>query len=236
MVRRATIAVAIVTALFFAGSATPAHAQLGVTFVGVGEIDTDDVYLVLGGVSVSPRRDGWSPVAGVTAYWLQYPLGGINDATRSVTSVTPSVGIKNSFGSGSAQFRVGYSFQNRDDDGSIAFAEGGGDGVVNSAQVDYWGTGAWSAQGIASYNYGSGSFWGRGRFAKRLFDVGSGGVSLGGEVAYLDSNRYSATKVGGLVMFNPGPGTLLNAAVGRKLPSGGGGATYFTFEVVLFPH
>ena len=239
MIKRATIAVAIVTAFFFSGAAKPAEAQLGVTFVGVGEFDTDDVYMVLGGVSVSPRRDGWSPVAGVSAYWLQYPIGGIDvDATRSITSVTPSVGIKNSFGSGSAQFRVGYSFQNRDEDRNVpAFTEGGGDGIVNSAQVDYWGTGAWNAQGIASYNYGSSSFWGRGRLAKRLFDVGSGGVSLGAEAAYLDSDNYSATKIGGLAMFNPGPGTQLNAAIGVKNPSGNAeSATYFTFEVVLFPN
>jgi hypothetical protein len=239
MIRRVTLAAAIVTAFFFSGSVKPAHAQLGVTVVGVGEFDTDETYLVLGSASVSPRGRGWTWIAGVSAYWLQYPIIGINDATRSVTSVTPSVGIKNNFGTGSASFRVGYSFKGDDDDdfSPIAFNEGGGNGIVNTAQVDYWGTGSISAQGIASYNYGSESFWGRARLAKRLFNVGAGGISLGAEAAYLDGEDYSATKVGGLVMFNAGPGTQLNFAVGRKMPSGtADDATYFTFEIVLFPH
>jgi hypothetical protein len=241
MIRRVAFAAAIATAFFFSGSANTAHAQLGVTVVGVGEFDTEDTYLVLGGVSVSPRTEGWSWIAGVSAYWLQYPVfGGLNDATRSVTAITPSVGIKNNFGSGSGSFRVGYSFKADDDDVDSdlpAFTEGGGgDGIVNTAQVDYWGSGSIAAQGIASYNYGSESFWGRGRLAKRLLSVGAGGISLGAEAAYLDSEGYNATKVGGLVMFNAGPGTQLNAVVGRKMPSAGSDATYFTFEVVLFPH
>jgi hypothetical protein len=240
MIRRIFGAAALFTALSFAGSVTPAHAQLGWTFVGVGEFDTDDVVLALGGVSVSPRGEGWNWVAGVSAYWLQYPSG-IADNNTSVISVTPSVGIKNNFGMGSAQARVGYSFQDRDDDdiaGVPAFAESGGDGFVTSAQVDYWGTGSWSAQAIGSYNFGSESIWTRGRLAKRLFSVGNAGsVSLGAEAAWLDSDTYGATKIGGLVMFNPGRGTQLNAAVGQKMGSGSASdATYFTFELVLYPH
>lgn len=239
MFRRTAIAV-FITTLLCVGSTTPAQAQLGWTFVGVGEIDTDDVYLVLGGVSVSPRRTGWSPVAGVTAYWLQYPVSTVTDATRSVTSITPSLGISNNFGPGAFQVSVGYSFQNAEDDVTVApaFAPGGGSGVVNTAQVDYWGSGSWSAQAIGSYSYGSESFWGRGRAAKRLFSVGeNGSISLGGEVALLRAADYDATKVGGVVAFNPGPGTLINATVGRKLGAGNASdATYFGIEFVLYPH
>ncbi|MGQ0560893.1 MAG: hypothetical protein ACT443_03350 [Gemmatimonadota bacterium] len=242
MIRRAYVAAALAAALLLAGRTTPAHAQLGWTFVGVGEFDTDDVILVLGGVSVSPQRRGWSPVGGVSAFYLQFPIGPQNgDDTRNITAVVPSVGIKNNFGSGAFQLRVGYSFRSsdRDDDTDTipAFAaEVGEDGVVNTAQVDYWGSGAWNAQAIATYNYGSEAFWGRGRLARRLFGFGDdGAVSLGAEAAYLDSDNYAATKLGGLVMFNPGRGTLLNAAVGRKLGRDDfSDATYFTFELVLY--
>ena len=70
----------------------------------------------------------------------------------------------------------------------------------------------------------------------RFGDVGS--VSIGGEAAYLDSNNYSATKFGGVLGINPGPGVGINAAVGKKMPSNdvAPDATYFTFELVLFPH
>lgn len=237
MIRRTAVAAAILTALF-SFNPTSAHAQLGWTFVGVGEFDTDEVVLALGGVSVSPRREGWAPVGGLSAYWLQFPSGP-GDEKTSVLSVTPSVGIKNNFGTGSAQARIGYSFQDRDDDDVAfpAFTESGGDGFVNSGQLDYWGTGAWSAQAIASYNWGSEAFWTRGRLAKRLVSVGdAGSLSLGGEVAYLDSETYGAWKYGGLAMFNPGRGTQLNAAVGRKIGRDtASDATYFTFELVLYP-
>lgn len=238
MTRRTNVVIAIATlTICLAGLTKPAQAQLGWTMVGVGEFDTDDVYLVHAGVSVSPRTEGWTWIAGLSAHWLQYPIGGLDaDATRSITAVVPTVGIKNAFNGGSFSARVGYSFSDRDDDSAVpVFTEAGSDGIVNTAQLDYWGSGSWAAQAIGSYNYGSESFWGRGRLGKRLFSVGdAGSVSLGGEAAYLTSNDYDATKVGGVVMFNPGRGTQLNAAVGRKLDDGDD-ATYFTFELVLFP-
>ncbi|HEX6559305.1 MAG TPA: cellulose biosynthesis protein BcsS [Longimicrobiales bacterium] len=234
MINRKVMSAAFVCAFAaLAVHATPAHAQLGWTFVGVGDFDTSDVYLVLGGVSVSPTRAGWSPVAGVTAYWLQYPLGSDH---QNVTSVTPSIGLKNSFGTGAFQARVGYSFSNKDDV-PLVNAEASGSGVVNSAQVDYWGTGAMSAQAIGSYNWGSEAFWGRGRLGFRVARFGDvGSISVGPEATYLTSSGYNATRVGGVLGFNPGRGTTINAAVGRKFPSIGEDATYFTFELVLYPH
>lgn len=234
MAKRRVVSVAFATAfLTLIGLTKPAHAQLGWTFVGVGDFDTSDVYLVLGGVSVSPTRSGWSPVGGVTAYWLQYPNGTGN---QDVTSVTPSIGLKNSFGTGAFQARVGYSFSNKDDV-PLVNAEASGSGVVNSAQVDYWGTGAMSAQAIGSYNWGSEAFWGRGRLGFRVARFGDvGAISVGPEATYLHSSNYNATRVGGVVGFNPGRGTTINAAVGRKLPNVGEDATYFTFELVLYPH
>ncbi|MGQ0815325.1 MAG: hypothetical protein ACT4O1_12855 [Gemmatimonadota bacterium] len=224
--------------ILLAGTVRSADAQLGWTFVGVGDFDTQETVLVLGGVSVSPRGQGWSWVAGVTAYWLQFETGGVTgDDKRSITSITPSAGVKNNFGSGSAQVRVGYSFKDGDDDGGPGFIESAGDGVVTIGQLDYWGTGAWNAQAIGSYNWGSEALWARGRLARRLFTVGdAGSVSLGAEAAILNQAVFDATRVGGLVMFNPGRGTLINAAVGRMLADGeDNDATYFTFELVLYP-
>jgi len=235
MINRRIAGLAFATAFAaFAGLAKPAHAQLGWTFVGVGDFDTENVYLAFGGVSVSPQGRGWAPVGGVSAYWLQFPnFGG---GHTNVTTVTPSIGLKNNFGTGSVQARVGYSFSNKDNV-PLVNAEASGSGVVTSAQADYWGSGAMSAQGIGSYNWGSESFWGRGRLGFRVARFGDvGSISIGPEVSYLSSNDYNATRVGGVLGFNPGRGTTINAAVGRKLPSSGEDATYFTFELVLYPH
>lgn len=239
MIKSSKCAVAVVAAFVsMAGFAKPASAQLGWTFVGVGEFDTDETYLAHAGISVSPRTEGWTWVAGVSASWLQFVVNETTDATRSVTAVTPSVGIRNSFGSGSASLRVGYRFTNEDDERVAfpTFTETGDGGVVTSGSLEYWGDGAWYAQGLASYGFGSESFWGRGRLAKRLFSVGgNGSISVGGEAAYMTAdNDYDAQKYGGVVMFNPGRGTGLNFAVGQKVVEGEN-ATYFTFELVLYP-
>lgn len=243
MIKRAHFAALFVTALLaIAGTPRPAHAQLGWTFVGFGEFDTDDVFLVLGSVSVSPRRPGWSPVGGLSVHWLQYPIGSTtaNDR-RTVTAIVPSVGLKNSFGTGAFLVRAGYSITNRKNfnEAVPAFtAEGNDDGVVTSAQLDYWGRGEWMNQAIASYNFGSQSFWGRGRLGHRILSFGSSSsLALGGEAAYLNSTDYSATKVGGFLGFTPGPGTGLEFSVGRKFgQANASDATYFGFGLVLYPH
>lgn len=241
--RGARTATACTVFILLAAAAKPAHAQLNWTFVGVGEFDTDDVVLVLGGVSVSPDRSGWTPVAGLQASWLQYPT--FNDQKRDIVAVVPSIGVRNGFDGGAFQFRVGYAFRNADDEEDDVIvgvppvtADVGDDGVINSVQLDYWGDGDLGAQLIGSYNYGSESLWSRARLTHRVFSLGNDGhVRLGGEAAYLTGEGYNAWQVGGVIGFHPGRGTIINAGVGRKLASGEGrDATYFRAELVLTPN
>jgi hypothetical protein len=225
-------------------TARPASAQLNWTFVGVGEFDTEDVVLVLGGFSVNPARQGWTPVGGAQVSWLQYPT--VGNETREIISIVPSVGIRRGFDGGSFQFRVGYAFRsaNDDDDDEViagpppVFADVGDDGVTNSVAFDYWGTGNLSAQLIGSYNYGSESLWSRARVTQRLFNLsGEGHIRAGGEAAYLTGEDYNAWQVGGVVGFHAGNGLIINGGIGRKLASGeGNDATYFRAELVLTPN
>jgi hypothetical protein len=228
----------LVIAIGLAASAQTAHAQLGWTVYGVGEFDTSDVVLVLGGVSVGPARQGWVPVVGVSASWLQYPSGAlVGDDNVNVTTIMPSIGIANNFNGGSAQLRAGYAFADGDDVvAPVVAADVGRDGAVGIAQVDYWGTGKLGAQAIASYNFGGEAFWGRGRLTYRIMSLGnSGDLRIGPEVAFLESDEYTATQVGGVLGFNAGAGTLLTGGIGRKLTDDGEDATYFRFEIVLTP-
>ncbi len=234
MIKRiGAVAALMTTALAaLAASARPAEAQLGFTFYSVGEFDTNDVVLALAGVTVSPRRTGWTPTAGLQAYWLRFPIGTVD---KTVISLTPSVGLRNGFGTGSVSFRVGYSFSDAEIEGSPGVAADIGDGVVNSVQLDYWGTGKLGAQAIASYNYGSENLWARGRLTQRLMGYGDAGqIRVGAEVAYLNGNNYSSIQPGVLVGFHPSAGTIINLGVGRRF-NDGEDATYFKAELVLIP-
>jgi hypothetical protein len=225
-------------------TAKPAAAQLHWTVVGVGEFDTDDAVLVLGGVSVGPAGSGWSPVFGATVAWLEYPLHNNNNETREIIRFVPSVGIRNGFSGGSYQFRVGYAFRDaNDEDGDeitgvppIA-ADVGDDGITNSVLIDYWGTGKLNAQLIGTYSYGSESLWSRARVTQRVIGLsGDGHIRAGVETAYLTGEDYNAWQVGGVVGFQADNGTIINGSIGQKLASGDAdNATYFRAEIVLVP-
>lgn len=227
MIRRWIATAFAFTALLAAG-ANSAHAQLGWSGYAVGEFDDEDTALALVGVTIGPRGLGWKPYGGAQAYWLQFDNG---IGTTSVTSITPSVGLRNTWSTGSLGLRVGYNFSSRDIDGFIANQDVG-DGVVNSVALDHWGTGNVYLQGLATYNYGSENFWSRARGLFRVFNMGDGNIMAGGEVAYLNSNNYSSVQPGLVVAYTPGRATTFNFGVGRRTGDGND-ATYFKAELVL---
>ena len=213
----------------------PVHAQWGWNAYGGSEFDSDDLVFVLGGFSLAPTRDGWVPVGSLQAYWLRY---GESPSETKVTAVTPSIGLRNNFGTGSFTALVGYTFADADREGFFSPVGNAGDGVVNSLALDYWGTGNVYLQGLGSYNYGAESLWARGRAMVRLFGAGAGGsVMGGGEVAYLNvagqgtDESLSSLQPGIVLGYNPGGGTSINVGVGRRL--GDLDATYFRVELSL---
>jgi hypothetical protein len=214
-------------------NAQPARAQWGWTFYSVGEYDTNEVALLLAGVSLSPQRAGWVPIVGVQAYWLRFPFG---PGSESTIAIQPSIGLANNFSTGSFQVRVGYNIADEDLSGvGTGVTADVGDGVVNTVQLDYWGTGKLGAQGIASYNYGSENLWTRGRLTTKVANWGSDGqIRLGGEIAYLNSNDFTSVQPGLVVGLHRGPRTIINLGVGQKFNEGDD-ATYFKAELVLTP-
>ena len=229
MTKRTIATAALVITCALAATIRRAEAQLVWTFYSVGEVDTNDV-LGLAGVSVSPRRQGWTPTASLQAYWLRFPIG-LGDKT--VISVMPSVGIRNAFGTGSVSFRVGYNFSDSEVAGSPGVTAHVGDGVVNSVQLEYWGTGNLGAQFIGSYNYGSENLWSRARLTHRIAGLGSTGqIRAGGEVAYLNEKDFSSIQPGVVLGLQPSGTTIINFGVGRRL-NDGEDTTYFKAEVVL---
>ena len=226
--KRRVLAAVLMAAMFgVTEPATPVAAQLGWSGYAVGEFDSDDLKLGLVGASVGVRRSGWAPVGGVQLLWMEFGSG------TTVTSILPSVGLRNNFGTGSFGFRVGYNFSNREIDGFAGSSGDIGDGVTNSVSVDYWGTGNVYLQGLASYNYGSENLWSRARAMTRLAGFGSDGNFMGGaEVAFLNGSSYSSLQPGIVVGFTPSRGTTFNFGVGRRLGDGND-ATYFKAELAL---
>ena len=103
-----------------------------------------------------------------------------------------------------------------------------------SGGLDHWGTGSpLGYQLLGSYNFGSESYWTRGRVTTRVADRSPGQVRLGGEVALLGGEGYSAWQPGAVLEFHNGAGRILGLGAGMKIFDGGDDAFYVRVEGVL---
>lgn len=219
--------------------AAHASAQWSVTGVGVVEYDTNETFMLLAGVSAGPGGMGFSPVVGLQAQYLTYDRG--NDESRSIVGLRPTIGVRNGYSGGAWQARVGYAFRVSDsEEGDLdipvgTLFEDSNDGVVVTGAWDHWGTGGpLGYQLLGSYNFGGESLWTRGRVTTRLSQRANGGqVRLGGEVAYMTSDNFSALQPGGVLEWHNGNGLILGLGAGVKVIDEGDNAAYIRGEVVL---
>lgn len=213
-------------------AASPAAAQWAATGIGVAEVDTDQTLLLLAGISASPGgAGGIAPLFGVQGYYLTYDAGA---SRANVTAIRPYAGLRSGFTGGSMYGTVGYAFSNRETQTLGAVIADRGEGVVVSGGVDVWGTGGpLGYQALASYNFGSESFWGRGRVTRRLGEAGVTQRRAGAEVAFLAGRGYSAVQPGALLEFHREGGQIIGLGAGGKFFTGGGTAAYVKVETVL---
>src|SRR5947199_276783 len=87
---------------------------------------------------------------------------------------TPHLVVRAYHYDGSAYRTIGYAFANGDLGTGVPVAGSAiGKGVVLSGGLDSWGTGGpLGYQALGSYNFGSKSFWGRGRVTTRVSQNG----------------------------------------------------------------
>src|SRR3954464_8834168 len=102
---------AIVGLMLSLVSVKTAAAQWHETALGVGEYDTKQTVLLLGGLSASQSGLGIRPTIGVQGYWLGYDNG---PGRTNVFTVKPYVGLENNYDGGQFGGNVGYSFANKD--------------------------------------------------------------------------------------------------------------------------
>lgn len=222
---------AMVMLLAVAGARDVAAQWSAGTF-GVAEYDTKQTFLALAGVSASPKGQGVKPLIGLQAYYLTYDAG---STRKNSFTVRPSVGLTNNYGQGDVYATVGYAFASNNDEGPVV-ASDRGDGTVVSAGWDHWGVGVGAPlayQVLGSYNFGSESFWTRGRATVPMSQSGSSSTRFGGEVAYLSGRGYSAWQPGAVLEFHMPQGQILSLGAGAKLINNGGNAAYFKVEGYL---
>jgi hypothetical protein len=195
--------------------AGPARSQ-NLTVYGTAGLDGNDTHIELLGATARFGGAGLAPEVGLQGYHLGYDVG---TGGRSVWAITPSAGASYRMPTGQVGARVGYSFQSKDAvGGEIIEGEGGGSGVVASAQGNYWGPGP-ELQGIASYNFGAEYVWTQAQALVPLVPFPPGRLSGGAEVVWQGSTQSgggSAIQLGPVLKFSTGHNFSVNAGGGWK--------------------
>ena len=185
----------------------------GISVSAAAEAAGDDVYVLFSELGWAAAGRGIRPVASLGGY-LVFTEG--DDSW----GVTPAGGLRYATSSGFIQGQVGWAF--REESGTPFF--GGGDsGFHTSLHTEFWGD-VFSAQGIASYNWGGDYLWSRGRVARRMGTLANGGSwGLGAELVYQAEaeerlpgvDGFSATQIGPVLQWTPREG-------GPSMAFGGG--------------
>lgn len=206
-------------------------AQWASNAYGVAEGDTKNTWLLLAGLTASPKSLGIQPVVALQGYWLGYGSG---PARTSVTAFRPGVGLGYNYNGGSLDGTVGYQFSSGRNGNAPVAGTTVGRGVDVAGDWEYWGTGGpLGYQALADYNFGGKSFWGRGRVTTRVSQHGPSQMRVGGEVAYLEAPGYNAWQPGGVVEWHFAGGQILGLGAGGKFQNTGGTAAYFRVEGLL---
>jgi hypothetical protein len=201
--------------------ATPAQAQWKASAYGVAEYDTEETLLLLAGISAGLGGGSITPRVGLQAYHLSYDAGA---SRTNVMVFKPSVGVGMGMAGGSAHLMVGYAFSDKDTPVPAVVGAETGSGTVLSGGWERTGTGL-GFQGLASYNFGSENFWGRGRVTTPM-----GGMRVGAEVAYLSATGFSMVQPGGVLLWQTASGKSFGIGAGAKIPDEGDTAAYFKLE------
>jgi hypothetical protein len=208
-----------------------AMGQWSTVSFGVAEYDTRQTLLLLAGISATPKAAGLQPVLALQAYSLGFY---VNGTRTNVLAVRPGAGLGYNYNGGAISGTVGYLFSNNTNTGGPVVGAERGRGVDVAGDWDYWGTGGpLGYQALGSYNFGSKSFWGRGRATTRISQSGASSTRLGAEVAYLSGPGYSAWQPGGVFEWHFPAGQILGLGAGAKLANSGGNAAYFRVEGLL---
>jgi hypothetical protein len=187
------------------------------SFSAAAEAGGDEVHVLFAQpqLSFGPDR-GLRPFLSLGAHYV------IVDQGDNSWGVTPAGGLKYQTSGGMISGSLGWAIADDDVNNGFDVFAGGESGLHTGVHTEFWGSGAWAMQGIATYNWGSDFLWSRARLLKRIKErSGGGGILLGGELAWqaqtedddlIDDNEYQATQIGPVLQFTStdGPGFSLS--------------------------
>jgi hypothetical protein len=160
--RNVVFAVAAVAGLTVIGRPAGAQSQVHPSFYGSAEADTRNTQFYLLGMYVGMGGLGWSPFFNVNGYLLDYP---VNGTKRTLSAISPSVGLAYAGRTGGVSFGVGYAWVHNPVV-TVAGAEGGSSSGVTASFGAYSngsGNRPLHTQLLSNYNFGSRYLWARGR-------------------------------------------------------------------------
>src|ERR1700738_3974459 len=128
--RNMVLAVAMFAGLSVIGRTADAQVPpLHPSFYGSAEADTRNTQFYLLGMYVGMGGLGWSPFFNVNGYLLDYP---VNGTKRTLSAVSPSVGLACAGRSSGVSFGVGYAFVHNPVNAAPGAEGGSSSGVTGS--------------------------------------------------------------------------------------------------------
>jgi hypothetical protein len=239
MRRASVVAFAALTAALVPAAT---EAQLSTVVHGGTEVDTEGFQIFVLGAGLTRAGLGLSPSVSVVGYHLRDSRPDAPTITQN--AVAPMVGLRQQWQTGAVAVHAGYLFTDGEGAGVLPGSPaGGGDGVLTSAQLNYWSPGATTAQAIASYNWNSNYVWTNLRGSQGLGALGGpAAIAVGAEVQFQGQLEqeigYRAVQAGVLGEVQVAPQVRLIGVVGGKTDNvelHPEVFPYFKLEFVAFP-
>jgi len=229
---------AMAAMLLVSAAAAPGIGQ-ELTAYGVGALDGDETNILLLGATARPAGNGLLPVVGLQVHRLQYESAGLtDDESVTVYGVTPSVGLQYRGTGGAVEARVGYSFQDADEDAAVPIieGEGGQSGFVTLLQANAWATRP-ELQGVVSYNWESEFVWSQAQAVLPVANLDPGNLGVGAELIYqtqTGDGDYSAWQYGPVIRFSNGRNFNVTLGAGVKDSDVGDNTYYARLTLVRY--
>ena len=196
------------------------------SFYGSAEVDGRQSQFYLLGLYVGVGGLGWSPYFNVNGYSLHYRLSINPILDRTLSAVSPTLGVAYAARRSGVSFGAGYAWVDNEDPGAPGAEGGGTTGPTASIGAFHMGAGrrAMRTQFLSNYNFDSRYLWARGRASVPFGRSTRHPVRIGAEVVGQGggkNGRNSSSFAGGTTFeYGWTPSFRTTGVVGYKAVDG----------------